>query len=1634
MSETVGEAEQLLKAGAVLPVGTQGAADRAVPLTARAYRHPGVEGRTVVRLVAEELGAAEDLAAGFLGLEPAAEPAVVGLGRRQALGFPEWVLVHHPEDGHHALAVVPELERTVRQAKSKPKAALDAYQEIAGRLAAAVPHFLPTFYEQAGRTFLAVENAAYASQMFTRARRAEAEHGLAIDEERLDAVFLEFALAGALPVKVLSGYAKELSARVAAPEAFRRFRRLCVRRTAGGLQPSAQMAADLRRLAKAAGADVEAEERAYVAELLALPATLRVATGWWKAHRPALVALARREPAKRGMLLNLMPGGGEEDMPRLWLELLEESGATAGLCDGALPAEERPEDGTTGWFERFLAFRTPGWRGITRLPTLYPLVERMADRLRAELAESGRALPIVTYDVDLLDLLLSLDVPVADPDKNTGLRLEQWAQGEQQRDLCALEADPRFRPAFERGADGLSNDRDGLRAIRMLAASPGGRPMLAEWMREVARRSLDVGLPQLPDALRKLSWLPGEALVLAEDEARAAAGTDLAPLLARTLKAGLFDELSWPAWEDAAADLVQKKDVDELIVAEAWPHLIVGRPAQARVIGAEGTVLTHDLRIPAGDSWGDPGFHYVDGELHVHWNSRAHDNRLVGYWHTRADRVQPVEGTGNTRGTRMNWYRNTGPISLPLPGGGRTTGTAVLHAGDTALPEERSVITDGTSYWVWTWDGSDHESTGWYEYVPATGEVGRKGMPGFLADALRDAPAGSTFHAGWMLPAPTAEASPGGSPLNGLLGWRAVQLPDGSLRGEDLAGHTVTLPSGAGRPSRVLLFPGDDRPRAVVQGSYDVSLVDPDGVVTAVAKTDDPPGTFGEGTLILPPLRYWHCLEPRDVQGSLALRAISHDTAAGLLKAAHAQSGEELPALVRELLPEVGHDALVAGIAAVVRFAAGQQATLDAVADRIDQALAGGHHEEGPTGPSDKLLATALSGLTGSRRYWWGESPSGVFRQIRSLGQALGHTDEPATDTPAVALHLDGPELAHTELEWQPMLDRCAAVAFRAAAPTTEQEDRDALHELLREMDVLGADGVREPARWRRFTLHVDKSRLTGADGQWRAGSWCGLLPLGGGAFLACVDREGAEDSGCVFTALFHDPAGRFEVPEPYTVRASSTVGESRETGWLGAFLTEFAARGPAPWFPQAAAEFARLTGVTGTTARLVVAGMPRADAYERNFLPARARTLLGVKVAEAAVARDELRTLSHEVRLAVVAALMPAQPARLWTEGPDVAAAAEVWTRAVGRRAAVPEALLAEAVRAVRPVFWAPARALPALLDPAAEPQLSKDLAWAVKGDRVHPVDSDAEGFTASTLVGSVATTAWLAHRLPAGDPLRAALPVALTAVRDRLANPELMLDLGRYVGLPAFRKVAGPPTEVGEGYERYGAVVMATHDDQPAPGIRTALLDEAGQDPYLPALRGVDQQPFPAEVALRLARDPRFEALLADPGDPVAGERGKDGTWWPQDPTRSVPGLVTAAAKEYGIGEDAAALYLALLAMPDPSDRNTARWTGWKPARLKAARAELAGTELVVEATRTRAGRSLFLPGGWTVQRSPHLPLEQWKLSLLGLDAADAAPLGVIVPLEPAADLYRGAWQRVLDGDGPRFEELKVKGGRRR
>ena len=101
------------------------------------------------------------------------------------------------------------------------------------------------------------------------------------------------------------------------------------------------------------------------------------------------------------------------------------------------------------------------------------------------------------------------------------------------------------------------------------------------------------------------------------------------------------------------------------------------------------------------------------------------------------------------------------------------------------------------------------------------------------------------------------------------------------------------------------------------------------------------------------------------------------------------------------------------------------------------------------------------------------------------------------------------------------------------------------------------------------------------------------------------------------------------------------------------------------------------------------------------------------------------------------------------------------------------------------------------------------------------------------------------------------------------------------------------------------------------------------------------------------------RIDDLLADLRLPRQGHA--------TDPSNSVPQLVAEAATVLGFGIDAARYWLQLLALPDPTDANVESWNGWTRKQRRAAGTELLTKELVVEAKRSRAGRSLFLPGGW-------------------------------------------------------------------
>jgi hypothetical protein len=1539
-------------------------------VTARSYRHDALpDDRVVVRLVPRTLGAAEDLALEFLGFAPAGDPAPVGVGARQALGFPAWALVHDPANGRHALAMVKDMARLARMAKSKPGNAKDGYEQLAARLDRAAPHFLPTFWEQAGRAFTDAENPKAAGVCFGKAREAERVHALTIDEDRLADAYLEYALAGTLPAKALTQYARDLAARLPPAQAYRQLRSVAVHRVAGGLAPHAGMAEELGRLARAAGLRPEAEARAVLAEVLALPAVAKAALGFWKSYRKPLVALAAEDPAVRGRLLAILPDppGWDSDISDYWMELLAATGADAGLV-GEVEEAARPPGGSGVWLEWFTAHRARSY-GARRCAGLVRLVERMAPKLRAE----GRELSLFgrhagSEDLDVLDVLLAAGVPMTDR-KPYRLNVSGWLADDApgQRDLAALAGHAGLALALRRGIrSALTDQRFGRQMwmgtqpadpdhIARFHSRPALREALAAWLEESADRAADCTIAAFEDLVEEANPLHSPAgAAVAPAAVRRLAAADVAAALARTLRAGLPDELGWPEYQEAVSRLSGTAD---LHWDAAWPYLVVNDGTRAVVVGPDGLELEHVLRLPprAGSrgGWYRVMCSYVDGQLYVSW--RDDRGQLNAYWSGRPGEVfEPKAGPSHLP------YRRTG-TTLPVPGGGATTGGRPWHAGDQTQPARYLVASDGANVWRLEPEGPvGSQRWRWREYDPTTGAAGRYSQPRFFADGGDEVVADACA----LLPAPGIKGSPLGH-SGDLVGWRVQRGPDGAVTGVGVDGRQVQLPL-ANQQTLVaaVTVPGSDQPRAV---TADKPVWDWP-VVTICEPGSGLPAARVRTGRAAPPPGWWHWTRPRDEAGSKALRGLSDKQARRLL-----ESCADLPLseeddthagavnAVRAQLPAIRDERLRAAVAREVTRAVRIARWLSSFKEYADEVPA----VRRPALPvDDGVLGSAVGGLlpfAGYRFYAGGRSGSRTSLAVKAIADVADLLHARRSDA----------ELPTRLLDWPMLLGFEGALALRAVSPAFTEAQRAALLGML---DELGRGGFAGCAGQLRVL------RLSGTSRQ----------PPGAATVLHRNRRGGLVVTDVLAEAYGHgDPwqvravelntAGRFGA-----VPGMSIEEDRRPAGWgdcdrIRRLLALAAERGTVPWRPGLVEDLVARTGMMRAEAVLLLAGAPHVASWEANFLPRETRALLGLSAAEARAARDALRELPADALGALLAAGMPDDPVQLWETGPDVERMAQVWTEMFGRRPVIAEDVLAEANRVV------PGDKGIEIVRGLVEPV---SCAWMNPG-----------ALSEQVLPAIAVGLAWLAYRLPAGDPLRPALPVAHQRVRQAIVDKSFTIDLGYrrhdLPGHPALRLV-----ERGPDWWRY----------------KLAPARLSGPDD--PVLRMFGHHPRVAALAMLLS--PRPANLLPVPGNGVPAGR------YPQDPRTCVPELVAEAAARYGLGPDAAAYYLQLLALPDPSDRNVQRWTGWPASAMGRLGAELVGAGLVVEAKRERAGRKLFLPGGWFGLKAPDLPVEVWKADLYGLDGEGRPPLGVLVVTTPVPDLFRAAWQRVTAGDEPRLRSL--------
>jgi len=1597
-----GSAEAQLDAGAVLAIGTDVVKDTVDTLTTRAYRHPVLGDRTVVRLVPGTLGQAEDLTMEFLGFAAPETVTEVGVVRQQALGFPAWALVHDPARGHHALALVKDIERLVRVAKSRIGPARDGFNELGERLARAVPHFLPTFYEEAARAFLAADSQTYAATMFGKAREAERTYALQIDEDRQHAVLLEFALAGALTAKALAAHSRELAARSDPATAYDRFRRLCLERTLGGMPPYAAMHVDLRRLAKAAklGAD---EEDALLAELLAAPSITRAPSGFWTAYRPALVRVARRDPKVRGQLLGMNP---RECPVETWLELLDECGATAALTEpaGSFPAEAESPDGPAGWLSRLDRDRG-GWRR-TRMAELYRLVERMADRLKAD------GVPTDLYrnsclDLDLIDTVLALGVPLAEPPKDAGCAVDQWLADEApgRRDLVEVAAHERLRSLLAESVEDHLRERYSDKAtvmpdrVEAVVAVPGLRAALHWWLDRLADRVVRQGLTTLGAELDRLTTIACPAGLAVNPEAvRRITEHELGPVLGRTLRAGVVDEFGWPALDAAVAGLAPADDETDLHVQMQWPQLLLHVGDQVAVVGGDSVELEHVLRIPAGEQrylWRTI-LRYVDGQLLVSW---YRGEERASYWSGAADDV--FTGPNDA-------FEASGRLSVALPDGGRTAGARPLHVGDRSSQERGMVASDGLHYWVLQHSSEDY-TWRWYEYDVTTGELGRASLPAFFEAGAVDGEPLDHLNCR-LLPAPERLA---GSPLgyrDGLVGWRVRHVPGGGQVGESIDGRGFTFDQGepdrrgADRLLGAIRFPGSDTLHGLVRHddyrNNRITLWTADGLQFSTIKTDTLHSPFAEGTPLVPPPSYWHYLRPRDEAGSAALRVVTDDQARQLLADVTSLAGaamdqamfdaDTVRGLVADTLPQVSDPALLAGIAGVVKHAtraALRLARLTTATAAIAAAPAPVVLDLDADKPSDKLLDAAMRGLIPGC-YDHGHE---AVRLFIDFGAALTGREPRMALTPLVN---------RADLDWLETLAVVPAAMHRAASPLTPVEHRDALLELL---EILAGSGLLAGgSRTRRVNLQSSTKALTVAVGDIVAIDDRRLL-------IVYVDKSDGE-----VRALEHAPDGRFGPVPGHVLRGERVFDTTGVTAELvTAFVALARANGPVQWRPELVRAFSAAAGISLAEATVLLGSVATKESWEQRRPDG---WQVDPTVTDAAIeaALQHLPQHGMSPRGGVYGKLLPSEVdglAKLWTTGPALDRLAAWREQTVGARIPVADDLIVDFRRA----GIAEGITASEFLHGVANTQTCR---WLV--------GSSGDVSNNDLLISVARALPWLVRRLPSAHPIRAALPRLLELTRQRLREPGFTITIGHTdeEDLEKFLRGLGGVVTRDDGKIDAGVFFVGGQQYWREISLRPSRLNGL-DDPLLAAVVAFTDGPDPAVVAMRVLLGDHLDNWLASPVPvEIAGAE--------HDPSRSAPDLVAAVVERHGIGADAATLYLQLLALPDPTDRNVAEWTGWKPARLKAARAKLAGTDLVVEAKRPRARRSLFLPGGWLALSSPHLPLELWKLPLLIGDGENIDALGTIVPVAPAPQLFTHAWSRVTSGDHPRFEELNTKGRR--
>jgi hypothetical protein len=1644
--------ENLLNAGAILVVGAP--TPSTVPVASqevRRYQHEALGGRMVAKLTSADLAPAVDATMEFLGFSAPESSGAVGLALHGALGFPESALIIDPKNARYALGVVKDLNRLGRMAKGRPGASKEGMEKLGATLGNSVPHFLPSYFEQCGRVFMGLENTVYAGAMFVKARAAENTFGLVVNEDHRRAAFLEFAFAGALPGKALDEYAKDLAKVYPADVAFGHFRSLTLQRCRGGLAPWAQMMDVVKRMSKAAGADVDKAQGELLAELLSSPALRFASLTFWKSVRSLVIGMAKADPAIKGTLLNLHPTG---DFHVWWLELLKDCGALEALCtldDDAVPAEALPTGGPAAWLNKVVG--SFGYQADTT--ALTGLLETMAPRLRRDheaadaafpngsgsgVGDEARVRPVTSVQfhstwwvkVDLLDYALELGIACdAEPNNNFTYRLDQ----KHLRQLTFLGTAEHLRGPLRRAVEGgMVSDL----AATMFACS-GLHALMAEWIGSrvdaiapTDGASANGALDFIAKADELVKSVTVAMLALVPGAKERLSQVDVPSSLARQLQLGMFAEFCWPVLEDTVAKLVGDRPTSKgsssaqssatpptLSFDESWPYLIVHDMAKAYVIDHERVVLEHDLRWTP-TSW-QRRITFVDGALFAGWYGQGYT--YTCYWSNDANNMI-------TEDVDLGYRSDNSLSSFAVPGGGRTFGGKAMQVGDRKCPGVQPIAFDGRNYWVSKGEWANGEYViGYAEFDPTTGKVGRTSFPAF-AEAELDADRSVLSLQMFAVPESVPTSFLGARNTNGVTGHVVIKQKS-STSGSQLAGTAFTYevvrvdgirfvaPNGV-IPDGLATWPGVDSPYVITPYNR---VLDASMTVTVIDESATWP-TLNGATI---PRSYWHYFSVRDAAGSAALRAADKQRLEALLEhasdlCAQATRSEpflpddehpELNALAIAALPGLGDPVLTRAVTTLAAKLAVSAADVSAWLDGTNRSGAA-KKPEAFTDEVEELLAQAVNGVV---------HPNAWCRMHTQL-QVLTNFFTAPDDEPTPELDYSLKRaLAGNGLTVETLLRGVPTALFSLLLPTSTEAERNAIGSYL---DLWLASPFSDGTALLSVTMQIESeldpegTLQRGTDGsRW----WFG------------PSRMVRADNGkrvYEFSALGSNP----EALPPSNCSIVSTLISAPliARDLVATVLCAIQERGPVGSIGAAdVLSFASATGRSKGEAAVILSGF-RGIGYRSTPITKEQREFLGVKAAETKTGAEALSAGDISTRwLALLGAAIHYPLEAQWSENASgfVAKLAEAWVGVYGAQTVLNDAMLASVDKVLKSSGWSQYKARDVLTDlDGTTPRFPADYEQHFNAEGELVLTPGTEQLGEAWVLAVVKVAALLANDSPANDPWRAIAGKGIVAIGQRLQNPSMIWPWANvHSHSAAFERIAAElPVLPNTGANKLidaGDVILEERK----------YGADSSWNVYLRTARYLDRSP--GRVLADAARE---SVLIGSILDWLFSERAAQFAAHLQSPSSALDGyeqnpllcalpLVDDVAKATGLDANAAALYLQILTLAEPTTSNIKLWNGWTAKQVNEAATALLEAGLVVSAKRAGTGREVFLPGGWIDMRSPAIGIELWKAPFYALTdepSKRTSYLGRVFPLDPLPVLFQQAWDRWTAGDKPGFAEV--------